>query len=74
MSDHEPPKAKERELLPARVDGLWLIVECPHCHRPNVVNKYVVQNMLYSLFDVKTYTCRVCGGAYQIKLELKETW
>jgi transcription elongation factor Elf1 len=57
----------------AVVKELWMIVECPHCHRPQVVNKYVKDNAAVCLLQTRYVTCDMCDKNYFVKLEEMET-
>ena len=50
-----------------------MIVECPHCHRPQVVNKYVKDNAAVCLMQTRYVTCDVCDKNFFVKLEEMET-
>jgi len=52
----------------ARVKGIWLIVECPHCLRMQVVNKWVRDNSVINLLKTRYMTCEHCDGAYFVEL------
>jgi len=55
----------------AKILGLWLIVECPYCHAPIVVNKYVKDNTVLELLRTRYETCENCDKSFFIELEDK---
>ena len=58
--------------MDAKVRELWLIVECPHCLRPQVFRKHVMENTVISLTKTRYMTCEFCGDSFFIELEEKE--
>jgi len=56
----------------ARIVGLWLIVECPYCHVPMVVNKYVKDNTVLELLRTRYEVCESCDKSFFIELEDKK--
>ena len=59
--------------MDAKVKGIWLIVECPHCHRVQVVNKWVKDNSVINLMKTRYLNCEHCDGAYFVELKEYET-
>lgn len=59
------------EIMNAKVRALWLIVECPECHRPQVVHKHVLDNTVVHLLKTRYTTCDNCDKPYFV--ELKES-
>jgi transcription elongation factor Elf1 len=57
----------------AKVRELWLIVECPNCQRPQIVNKYVKDNAVIRLLQTRYMTCTMCEKNYFVKLEELDT-
>jgi transcription elongation factor Elf1 len=57
----------------AKVKELWLIVECPDCMRPQVVNKYVKDNAVVRLLQTRYVSCDMCNTNFFVKLEELET-
>jgi transcription elongation factor Elf1 len=55
----------------ATVKELWLIVECPHCHRPQVVPKYVGKGQVYDLDKREEQRCGICGKMFGVVLEAR---
>ena len=55
----------------AEIMELWLIVKCPHCHRPQVRNKYVMHNQVYWFTPVRPIYCTHCAKPYKIDAKLK---
>ena len=53
------------------VKGLWLIVECPGCHKPQVLFKHVMDNKVVNLQKTRYMTCEYCDVGFFI--ELKES-
>ena len=58
----------------AIVKEIWLIVECPHCHRPQIINKYVRYNTQEELeivaeIEVRERYCTICSKPYKLKLK-----
>ena len=54
----------------ARIKGLWLIVECPHCLKPQVIQKYVLDNTVDVIIKPRYFSCEHCDG--NCFIELKE--
>jgi transcription elongation factor Elf1 len=53
----------------AIVKELWLIVECPKCMRPQVVNKYVKDNAVINLLRPRYVSCSICSTNFFVELE-----
>ena len=58
----------DEKIMNAKVKGLWLIVECPHCLKPQTVVKQVVENTIVSILKTRFITCDYCDGNYFIEL------
>ena len=56
-----------------KVTGIWLIVECPHCNSPKVVNKWVKDNSAINLLKTRFVTCASCDGSFFVELTEMET-
>ena len=52
----------------AKVRGLWLLVECPHCNCPQILRKYVMDNSVSNLLQPRYETCEECGEGYFVEL------
>lgn len=51
----------------ASLKGLWLIVECPHCHSPQVVNRWIGAEMgMYGFEAVRPRECEQCEQPYDM--------
>jgi transposase-like protein len=57
----------------AKVRELWLIVECPHCMRPQIVNKFVTDNAVVRLLQTRYVECTVCNKNYFVELKEMDT-
>jgi hypothetical protein len=57
----------------AKITGLWFIVECPHCHVPQVVNKWVKDNAAINLLKTRYVNCQMCSEPYFVTLTEMET-
>jgi len=53
--------------------GLWLITECPHCLKPNVTNKVVVDDAVVLPLEAKYYECAHCDSGYFVQIKELET-
>jgi hypothetical protein len=58
--------------LKAKVRAVWLIVECPHCMKPQSVRKIVIDNMVIGILKVRYETCEFCDEGFFIELEGSE--
>ena len=52
----------------AKVRGLWLLVECPHCGFPQVLRKHVRDNSVTNLLRPRYDTCEECVEGYFVEL------
>jgi hypothetical protein len=59
--------------MEARVTGIWLIVECPHCLVPQIVNKYVKDNAVIRLLQTRYMECTMCHKNYFVELKELDT-
>jgi transcription elongation factor Elf1 len=59
--------------MKALVKELWFVVECPHCHRPQVVNKPVVDGKVPDPMRPRYFVCEYCDNNCFIELEELET-
>ncbi len=59
--------------MDAKVLGIWLIVECPHCLRPQTVNKWVKDNAVVRLLQMRYMQCTYCDQNYYVQLKQLET-
>ncbi len=57
----------------ARVTGVWLIVECPHCLVPQSVNKYVKDNAVINLLKPRHLRCKMCDKNVFVQLTEMDT-
>jgi len=55
--------------MKAKVKELWLIVECPHCLRPQTIFKYVLKDTVVNLFAPRAYQCEMCDGTFMITIK-----
>lgn len=57
--------------MQAKIKELWLIVECPHCQRPQVkCFGYVDGNgKVFNLDEVRILNCKVCAKRYELRFE-----
>lgn len=53
--------------MEAEAKELWVIVECPHCNRPQTVNRYIKDNQV-RLEDERVITCPICKGISTLTL------
>ena len=44
----------------AKVRGIWLLVECPHCLKPQVIFKYVFDNTVDAVMKKRHFNCEHC--------------
>ena len=54
--------------MDGKVKGLWLIVECPYCHAPQVMRKHVMDNSVVNLLKKRYETCETCGEGFFVEL------
>ena len=66
----QPGKAARME---AKVTGIWLIVECPHCLVPQSVNKYVSNNAVINLVRPRFIVCKICAKSFFVELKEMDT-
>ena len=59
--------------MDAKIKGLYFIVECPHCLKPQVLFKHVLDNMLMNIMKPRYFSCEFCGENCFIQLEEMET-
>jgi ribosomal protein S27E len=57
------------EIMNAKVIALWMLVECPECHRPQVVHKHVIDNLVVHLLKTRYVNCDNCDNSYFIELK-----
>ncbi len=57
--------------MDAKIKGLWLIVECPHCLKPQVLHKLVLDNTVDSIMKRRFFECEYCFS--NCFIELKES-
>jgi hypothetical protein len=48
----------------AKVRGLWLLVECPHCNCPNVITKHLMDNAISGILKTRYEECEECGKGF----------
>ena len=58
--------------MEAKIVSVWLVVECPNCHAPQVVNKYVNKNIVYNLMGKRHLVCDICDGRYFVEIHDKD--
>jgi hypothetical protein len=52
----------------ASIKEFWLIVECPHCQRPQVKNRFVSRNtVIIKPIDI---ICEMCDTMFTIDLKV----
>jgi hypothetical protein len=56
----------------AKVKELWLIVECPNCLRPQVMNIFVKDNAAINVHRTRYLQC-LCGTNSFVELEDLDT-
>ena len=56
--------------MDAKVRGLWLLAECPHCNKPQVLFRYVLDNTVDSIMKKRFFNCEHCDE--NCFIELKE--
>jgi len=49
-----------------KIKEVWLILECPHCQRPNVKNKFVDLYKVQPLEKPFQMQCPVCHKTYTV--------
>ena len=52
----------------AKVRGLWLLVECPHCNSPNVIRKHVMDNAVVNILKARFEECGDCSEGFFLEL------
>ena len=52
----------------AKVRAIWLLVECPYCHAPQVMRKHVMDNTVSSILKMRYEACDECGEGYFVEL------
>jgi ribosomal protein S27E len=57
----------------ANVRGIWMIVECPHCLKPQILYKHVLDNKVVNIMKPRYFDCEFCGNNCFIHLEEMET-
>ena len=57
----------------AKVEGLWLMVECPGCSKPIIYKKFVTDNKVFNLMAKRHMTCDVCSESFFVTLKEMET-
>ena len=55
--------------LDGKVRAVWLLVECPSCHAPQVLRKHVMDNTVSSIRKQRYEVCEECGKGFFVKLE-----
>lgn len=55
----------------AKIKGIYLIVECPYCHKPQVLFKLVWDNSVDNILKPRYFECEYCNE--NCFVELKET-
>ena len=66
------PIRRRREIMRAKVIAFWIVVECPHCHKPQVINKWTQNGVVYDFESVRSYECDLCENPYEFRLQVKE--
>lgn len=56
--------------MDAKVRGIWLVVECPHCNKPQVLFKHVLDNTVDAIMKIRYFSCEYCDK--NCFVELKE--
>jgi ribosomal protein S27E len=57
----------------SNVRGLYLIVECPHCMKPQILFKHVSDNMVVNIMKPRYFSCEFCGGNCFVQIEEMKT-
>jgi len=56
--------------MKATIKMFWVIVECPHCHHPQVVNKYAdLEGRIWNLDVHIVKKCKDCDEYYDVVVE-----
>ena len=58
--------------MDAKVRGLWLVVECPHCNKPQIFFRYVMDNKVSSITKKRFFNCEYCDENCFIELKDEE--
>ncbi len=59
--------------MEAKLRAVWIIVECPNCHKPQVIRKWVGDGEVYNFESVRPYECDLCEQHYEVHLQVKGT-
>lgn len=59
--------------MKGEIKEVWLIVECPKCHRPQVKNKFVHDNVVRFMKLKWDMTCDICDESFYVEPELIES-
>ena len=57
--------------MEAVLHAFWCVVECPNCHKPQVVNKFIHKGEIWNLEAVRPLECDLCGEQYEFRLQVR---
>ena len=57
--------------MSSKVKGVWLIVECEHCLKPQTIFKLVWDNHVDNILKIRHFNCEYCGENCFVELENK---
>jgi hypothetical protein len=72
-NETEGLRKKEIVKMDAAVRALWIVVECPNCHKPQVINRWVEKGVVYDFKTVRSYECDLCDNPYEFHLQVRES-
>lgn len=58
--------------MEARVRAFWIVLECPNCHKPQIINKWVQNGGIIDLGSVRSYECDLCEHPFEYQLQIRE--
>ena len=56
----------------AKIKGIWMIVECPHCQKPQVIFKLIFDNSVDNILKPRYFECEYCGENCFVELKEKK--
>lgn len=59
--------------MKANVKEVWIIAECPNCHRPQTINFWVTEGMAIDITRERRLECDRCGHGYQLQVREMDT-
>jgi hypothetical protein len=63
---------RRHDKMKASVIAFWVIVECPHCHKPQSVGKWVRDNTVYDFDTAVSHECDLCDNPFEFRLQVEE--